>query len=169
MELTIETKEAVRAKIIAPPSRESLLNFISWLDRACIASEDVTSLPYQILARAVVAGGYLLINDQGEIETIVETIRAGENYALNSTEQNWDLFFECATRSYPFGPGDGCLSIRELENGATCRPGSGCISGSGSLASLGCDDADTMRKIAEELLPWILGNDDPLISRPRHV
>ncbi len=113
--------------------------------------------------------GYKLIDTQGASETIVATIKAAENYALNPTEQNWDLLFHCATRSYPFGPGDGCLSIPELENGVTCRPGSGCISGAGSLASLGLDDAGAFATIAAELLPWIDGTDDPLISRTQYV
>ncbi len=104
-----------------------------------------------ILARAVVALGATLVDTQGASETIVATIKSAENYALNPTEQNWDLLFHCATQSYPFGPGDGCLSIPELENGATCQPGSGCISGSGTLASSGLDDAGAFATIAAEL------------------
>ncbi len=164
-----ETKAALQEILTAPPSRASLLRFISYLDQECIASEDVASLPNQILARAVVAVGYELLDAQGAIETIVATIKAGENYALNPTEQNWDLLFHCATQSYPFGPGDGCLSIPELENGVSCQPGSGCMSGAGSLASLGLDDVAAFATIAAELLPWINGTDDPLISRPQHV
>ena len=164
-----ETKSTLQEILTTPPSRASLLRFISYLDQECIASEDVASLPNQILARAVVALGYKLIDTQGAIETIIETIKAGENYALHPTEKNWDLLFHCATRSYPFGPGDGCLSIPELENGATCQPGSGCISGAGSLASLGLDDGEAFTTIAAELLPWINGTDDPLISRTQHV
>ncbi len=164
-----ESKSTLQEILTAPPSRAALLRFISYLDQECIASEDVASLPNQILARAVVAVGYELLDAQGAIETIVATIKAGENYALNPTEQNWDLLFHCATQSYPFGPGDGCLSIPELENGVTCRPGSGCISGAGSLASSGLDDAAVFATIAAELLPWINGTDDPLISRPQHM
>ncbi len=164
-----ESKSALQEFLTAPPSRAALLRFISYLDQECIASEDVASLPNQILARAVVALGYTLIDAQGAMETIIETIKAAENYALHPTEQNWDLLFHCATRSYPFGPGDGCLSIPELENGVTCQPGSGCISGAGSLASLGLDDAAVFATIAAELLPWINGTDDPLISRAQHV
>ena len=163
-----ESKSTLQEILVAPPSRASLLQFISRLDQECIASEDVASLPNQILARAVVALGYKLLHTQGAIETIIETIKSAENYALNPTEQNWDLLFHCATMSYPFGPGDGCLSIPELGNGATCRPGSGCISGAGTLASLGLDDAAVFATIAAELLPWMNGTDDPLISRTQH-
>jgi hypothetical protein len=169
MNIEIEKKEIILEKITAPPSRESLLNLVSWLDRECIVSKDPSSIPYQILVRSIIAVGYYLLNDQGKIETIIETIRGGENYALNPTELNWSVFCNCATMSYPFGPGDGCFSIKELENGSTCKPGSGCISGSGSLASQGLNDSEVMTIIAEELLPWIIGNDDPLISRPQHV
>ncbi len=64
----------------------------------------------------------------------METIQVAENDALKLTERNWGLLFDCATRSYPFGPGDGCWCFRELDCGVTCRTGSGCVSGWGRLA-----------------------------------
>jgi hypothetical protein len=157
-------KEIILRKINLPASRESLLDLINWLDNECIATKDSSSLPYQILARSIVALGYKLLNNLGNIETILNTIKAGETYALNPSEQNWDMFCEWATMSYPFGPGDGCFCIKEL--GDSCKPGSGCISGSGSLASQELDDAEVMASIAQELIPWVLGSDDPVISRP---
>jgi hypothetical protein len=158
-------REVILEKIGAPPSRESLLSLISWLDKECIATEDLTSIPYQILVRSIIAIGYKLIDERGERENILNTVRSGENYALNPTEENRDVFIECGTMSYPLGPGEGCFGIEELGDGSSCKPGNGCISGAGSFALQGLDDGDVIAIIAKELTPWILGNDDPIISR----
>ena len=164
-------KEIILEKILAPASRKSLLNFINWLDMECINSQDPSSLPFQILARSIIAVGYKLLDNEGAIETIVQTIRSGENYALNPTENTWETFHYCSTNSYPFGPGDGCYSIEELEGvpHKHSTPGSGCTSGAGSLASLGMNEAEVMKIIAKELAPWISEIDDPIISRPQSV
>ena len=166
---SFEETAIVLEKIGAPASRQSLLSFISWLDNECIATEVLTSLPYQILARSIVAVGYKKILHEGTKETILKTIKSGENYAMNPTEQQWDQFFDCATMSFPFGPGEGCYSIPELKNGPSCNPGSGCISGAGSLACLGLNEVEVMTTLAEELIPWIMGKNDPILSRTGQV
>lgn len=83
MNIPIKEKELILEKITAPASSASLLCFISWLDKACIATEDLTSIPYQILARAIVALGYKLIDVGEKSETIEMTIGAGEIYTLH--------------------------------------------------------------------------------------
>jgi hypothetical protein len=72
-------------------------------------------------------------------------------------------------RSYPFGRGDSSWRILELEDGVTCQRGSGCISGWGSVVSVGLEVGEVFAAIVAELLSWIHGADDPLISRRQHV
>jgi hypothetical protein len=148
-------KEIILKKLYAGASKESLFDFISWLDKECIKDSEVTSLPYQILARSVVALGNKIINEEGEIPTVRKTINSAEQFALEPTETNWDKLFEDASQSFPFGPGEGCYSIKELEIEGPCEAGTGCISGAGTLAGSGLDEAEVMQCIATELIPWI--------------
>ena len=172
MQENVETweKKIILEKIQVPASKESLFNFIGFLDTECIrAVDDQTSFPYQVLARSTIALGYILVEEH-HLETIIKTIKAGEKFALNPSTENWAEFFACATMSYPFGPGDGCFSIIEVEDvrdSSPCKPGSGCISGAGNLGCQGLDEAKVMKAIARELVQWILEANDPVISRLR--
>jgi hypothetical protein len=157
-------KQTALEKLSSPPSRESLLDWINWLDLEC-ARASLESLQQQILARSIVAVGYEFVERQ--IFPINHpTIKAAEAYILEPTEDHFDSYFAAATDSYPFGSGDGCYAIDELGY-SRCEPGSGCVSGAGSLASfaavLGADVV--MQVIAKELIPWLQGEIDPVALR----
>lgn len=166
-------KRFILKKLLDTPSREALLRLISWLDKECLKASNLTSIYRQILARAVIAIGYKVFSEGKMPETCIQTIKSGENYALDPTETNWVAFTSSATMSYPFGPGDGCFSIERFEktNNLSCKPGSGCSSGAGSLASTsnGLNEIEIMQAIAAELVPWIRDNDDPIVSRQKRI
>ena len=148
--------------ISAPPSKQSLLQLISWLDIECLVEPPV-SLPHQILARAVVAIGYRLINKLG-LPTIKATTEAAEIFALEPTIGNFNAYQSAATNSYPFGSGDGCYAIPETGY-PECEPGSGCRSGSGSLGLSGLEESFVMQCVSSDLLPWLEGKPDPVVTR----
>ncbi|MFN8445839.1 MAG: hypothetical protein U0175_33925 [Caldilineaceae bacterium] len=148
--------------ISASPSKESLLRLISWLDTECFGSP-LVSLPRQILARAVIAIGYRLIDKLG-LPTIKATTEAAEFFALEPTPESFDVYLRAATNSYPFGAGDGCYAIHEI-GFAGCEPGSGCSSGSGCLYSSGLENDFVMQCIAGELIPWLENREDPVAQR----
>lgn len=141
-----------------PPSKDALLTLISWLDLACSQASS-TSLPQQILARAMVAVGYQLYKTLG-YKTLAQTIEAAEQFALEPTIGNFDQYQNAATNSYPFGAGDGCYAIPETGYHG-CDRGSGCRSGSGALYLAEIDKIVTMEIIQNALLPWLLGETDP--------
>lgn len=145
----------------ATPSKESLLALISWLDLAC-AEAPLTSLPQQILARAVIALGYVLYDKLG-YATIAQTIQAAEQFALTPTLDNFAAYQSAATNSYPFGPGDGCYAIA-LTGYIGCEPGSGCRSGAGCLYIVELGEIAVMATIAKNLLPWLQSEDDSIVS-----
>lgn len=149
----------------ANPSKESLLNLISWLDLEC-SKAPLISLPQQILARAVVALGHVL-NEKLDYETITHTIQAAERFALEPTIDNFDIYQSAATNSYPFGPGDGCYSIAETGYSG-CEPGSGCSSGSGCLYISEFDEIVVMEVLGKNLLPWLQSEDDPIVKRSKN-
>lgn len=136
----------------ANPSKEALLNLISWLDLECCQAP-LTSLPQQILARVVVALGYVL-NEKLGYETIAHTVRAAERFALEPTIANFESYQKAATNSYPFGPGDGCYAVPETGYNR-CEPGSGCRSGSGCLYLSGMDESVVIEVIRKDLLKWL--------------
>lgn len=148
--------------ISAPPSKESLLQLISWLDTECFGAP-LVSLPRQILARTVIAIGYRLIDKFG-LATIKATTESAEIFALEPTLESFDAYLRAATHSYPFGSGDGCYAIHEI-GFAGCEPGSGCSSGSGCLYSSGLEDVFVMQCIADELIPWLEDRADPVAKR----
>lgn len=168
MKIEEREKEIILKKLQAPASKESLFDFISWLDKECEkAGYDLTSSPYQILARSTIALGYIL-PEEIRFEPVRQTLKAGEAFALNPTEESWTEFSVSATNSYPFGPGDGCFSIVELEDtggNPSCKPGTGCWSGAGNLGCQAIDEAEVMKAIAGELTPWILETGDPVLTR----
>lgn len=107
----------------------SLRNFISWLDNEiCIDSENTLLL--QVLAVSVKTLGEELVRS-GKFPSphpVLDTYASADDYVKNPTAENWEKFFLDSTNSYPFGPGEGCHSIR-----SDCKPGSGCKSGAGTL------------------------------------
>jgi hypothetical protein len=58
------------------------------------------------------------------------TIAAADAYLEHPSEETYMAYVAAATRSYPYGAGDGCYRIDGAEN---CGPGSGCRSGAGTL------------------------------------
>lgn len=149
------------------PSRQALITLISWLDwEYCTRWESSSvSLPMQILARAVIAIGYELLQKR-DGETIRRTIQAAEEFALEPQMDRYEIFQNAATNSYPFGPGDGCYAV-PTEKYSGCEPGSGCISGAGCLFHTApvLNEEEVLQVIARELVPWLHGKADPVLVR----
>lgn len=148
--------------VSAPPSKESLLQLVSWLDIECFGGPPV-SLPHQILARAVITIGHQLIHKLG-LATIKHTTEMAEIFAIEPTVENFNAYQHAATNSYPFGSGDGCYAVSET-GFAGCEPGSGCSSGSGCLYLSGLENDFVMQCIADELIPWLENREDPVAQR----
>lgn len=83
-------------------------------------------------------------------EKQTKTILSAEKYIQNPTEENWDLFLLDSTKSYPFGPGDGCFSVSKIGI-ADCQSGSGCKSGIGTLAFIALPE-DHIWSIVKEII-----------------
>lgn len=154
-------------KLSAPPSKKGLLEFISWIDREWVRGFSAVGMPQQILARAVIAVGYELAKQEVP-PTVRATLHAAEAYVLDPSEERYADYTKLATASYPFGSGDGCYAISEIGIEG-CQPGSGCISGAGSLLSMSIDmgEDDLMQLIAAEVVPWLRGEGDPVAWRAR--
>jgi hypothetical protein len=118
----------------------------------------------------MVAAGYELVKKQNFPAThpVVKTIKAAEAYLLEPSEALFDHYFMAATASYPFGSGEGCYAVGELGYPG-CEPGSGCISGAGSLYSMAAELGAivVMQSIARELIPWLQDEIDPVASRTK--
>jgi hypothetical protein len=110
----------------------NLFEFIRLIDINLCNNED-DEFYRGILAKSVIELGKMYIEKDKNQHRILQTTEAAQNYLNSSTEANWDVFFDCSTNSYPFGPGDGCYAVSEtgIEN---CKQGSGCISGAGCLS-----------------------------------
>lgn len=143
----------------APPSGETLLRLITWLDLHSQGGE-MDSLPRLMLARAVAAEGLTLPEGLTQ-ENIQRTIHAAVRFAHAPSEENRAQLFEAATASYPFGPGEGCYAVAETGY-PDCEPGSGCRSGAGCLWMGELEAAAIMAAISRGLLPWLKGEEDPL-------
>ena len=85
---------------------------------------------------------------------ISATLGAAEAYARDPGDQTELALFECATDSYPFGPGEGHYGITERDG---CEPGSGCRSGAGTLlfAARETGFAVVIQVLTAELAPWL--------------
>lgn len=139
----------------AAPAEVTLRSLIHQLD----LPEDPppASLPALTLARAVAALGPLLIEKQrlGEGHPVRRTLAACLAFIEAPNEQTWSFYFDAATDSYPFGPGDGCHCLLPSERHG--ERGGGCISGAGTLMSIahevGMDAA--VAELRRVLLPWL--------------
>ena len=151
--------------LTAPPTRDTLLDWVCWLDRTLGNEDDDTSLYTQMLARSFLAIGHAFY-EYVTTQPIVDTIEALEDYVLNPTEGLYQVYVSKATQSYGFGSGDGCFSIPELQarGYAGCSPGSGCSSGAGGLVGLAMqfDSAEVMQIIQRDITAWLNNDPDPV-------
>lgn len=111
----------------------------------------------QALARAVAAiGPPVLAHWDGGLRAsrVRATLAAAGAYARDPAEETGLALAVCATASFPYGPGDGCLAITGLDH---CDPGSGCSSGAGTLHSMAWEIGfgGVMQALAAELAPWL--------------
>lgn len=153
---------AILESPIAP--RALLLALVRYIDLAVIAAQRELSLADIALARALSAAGRA-----SKIATDIEpVILAAEAFAIDPTHATQTAFQVAATESYPFGPGDGCLSVPELGQ-AGCAPGSGCVSGAGTLMEFTAIDGDerVARVVVSELVAWLRGSADAVAERHR--
>lgn len=107
-------------------ARQRLRRLIHWFDLAD------TEWATRALTRAVVRAGRVLIAQRGfgSAHPVASTVAAAEAYLARPSEEAYAVYFAAATRSYPFGAGEGCYRVDGIED---CRPGSGCGSGAGTL------------------------------------
>jgi hypothetical protein len=109
------------------------------------------------LARAVASIGRPLLAqcDAGlRASRVRATLAAAGAYARDPSDETELAYLVCATASYPYGPGDGCLAIAGLDH---CGPGSGCFSGAGTLHIIAEEIGfgGVMQALTAELVPWL--------------
>jgi hypothetical protein len=136
------------------PPQARVHAFVVALDRALVERWDDPVLQ-TALARAVVAVGPALLAATGA-PTVAATLAAAEEFVRSPDEEKRRRYVERATASYPYGPGDGCLTLP----GDECdSPGSGCRSGAGTLAQvatvLGAEVVAD--RLGADLIPWLRG------------
>jgi hypothetical protein len=141
-------KERAEARVIA---------LVGVLDRAVVAAvqgERDHGVEAQVLARAVVAAGRPLM-ERAPAPAIAATLAAAGAYARSPGDETQSEYFACATSSYPYGSGEGHYGI---EDG--CEPGSGCISGAGTLLCVGRQVGFevVVDALTAELVPWLRGH-----------
>ena len=139
----------------AGPERQ-LRVLVTAIDLA-VAREPEHGLAAQALARAVAAVGRpLLAHRPGGPQTarLSATLAAAGAYARDPGDRTELALYECATDSYPFGPGEGHYGTTEP---AGCEPGSGCRSGAGTLlfAARETGYAVAVQALTAELTPWL--------------
>lgn len=139
----------------AGPERQ-LRTLVTTIDLA-VAREPEHGLAAQALARAVAAVGRPLLArhpDGPQTPRISATLAAAEAYARDPGDRTELALYECATDSYPFGPGEGHYGTTERDG---CEPGSGCRSGAGTLlfAARETGFAAAVQALTAELTPWL--------------
>lgn len=125
-------------KLSQPASEAALDDFIQWLDtvncEAWRTELPTISFAKRLLVTCVIAlGREVLTECPLEIkQRIAPTVQAAEVFLATPNDETYEKYLEMSSQSYPFGMGDGCLSIsrNKVER---CKPGNGCISGSGTL------------------------------------
>lgn len=139
---------------------KGLHEFIETLD--ILYHEKLPPSPFivELIIRSSIALGHYAIDHANllpsQIQRMRQTINAAQIYLKNlDNEEVADQYFETASQSYPFGCGEGCYTI--LPN--SCKVGSGCGSGSGSLASVPglakMEHPFILNIIAKEITPWL--------------
>jgi len=103
-----------------------LRRLIGWFDTS--DNEWVT----RALTRAVVRAGRVLVAHQGfgPEHPVWVTISAADAFLEQPCGESYAAYVAAASRSYPFGAGEGCYRVHGAED---CGPGSGCRSGAGTL------------------------------------
>jgi hypothetical protein len=118
------------------PANETLHRLVAVLDAAA-ANEGATpevSAVLPVIVRALVATGAALPDiDSAAMSNVRLTLARGEAYLDAPSESTYSAYEDAATRSYPFGQGDGCY---QLPGAKDCDVGSGCRSGAGSIAQV---------------------------------
>lgn len=109
-------------------SRGYLFDLVRRLDEEMGADVGAAHVTF---VRALVAGGALLAS----MPTIERTMRAARAFLERPCDETYGALQIAATDSYPYGPGDGCLSVPET-GVEGCARGSGCTSGSGTLVEI---------------------------------
>lgn len=107
------------------------------------------------LARATLAVSHLAKRLYSESTVNIDaTVIAAIQFIEKPTEHNDLLFFEAATNSYPFGPGDGCFCV---DNASGHDTGSGCLTGSGFLWFIAEDvgHENVQKCLIADLIPWL--------------
>lgn len=129
---------------------DTLYSFIKQFDIEM--SKDPDNIQLRILfAKIIVEIGQLIQRSESGLTKGQElTFISAKEFIIKNSDENWDSFCINSTNSYPFGPGDGCYSVEETRVPG-CNPGSGCISGIGSLAFMGLPEI--IWKIVMEKLP----------------
>jgi hypothetical protein len=103
-------------------AQHSLRRLVCWFDTM---SDEWST---RALTRAVARAGRLLVAHQGfgPEHPVAATIAGAEAYLAHPSEQAYAVYFAAATRSYPYGAGEGCYRVDGAED---CGSGSGCRSG----------------------------------------
>lgn len=145
--------------IIGEDSRQDALRwFIRELDRVVASDGESTTLAVQALTRAIAAAGRVLVAKLGLGKTspVWLTVAAADRYTARPCEDTYEAYIWAATDSYPYGAGDGCLRIIGDES---CAPGSGCVSGAGSLEQVAITTGASavLGALSVELRPWLCG------------
>jgi hypothetical protein len=137
------------------PAAERVIALVRLLDQAVFDAfmrNEYHGIESQILARAVVAAGRPLL-EHWPMPTVAATLAAAEAYTQAPGDQTWDAYARCATSSYPYGSGDGHYGIDE----EGCDPGSGCVTGAGTLLCIGREVGFevVIEALTAELLPLL--------------
>ncbi len=143
----------------AADDRQWLLDLVQQIDLAFLAdeSDQLDAFFDMLLAKATVALGMLIQEvDPEATSTIAATTSAARHYVSDPTEENDLQFWDAATNSFPFGPGDGCYGISEL--GGHCEAGGGCHSCAGFLWEVGRQRGwkPVRARLIAELEPWLV-------------
>jgi len=137
-------------------SQRALRGLIRRLDMTDSTEWDPTSARVQALTRAIAAAGRVLIRHKGfrDGHPVLKTLAAAEDYSRWPSEQAYKAYFDAATRSFPYGAGEGCYKVR---GSTSCERGNGCWSGAGSLdqvaSAVGAQAV--IAAIKHELGPWL--------------
>lgn len=158
----LTAKQAVLEKLSLVPTKTALLEFIRWLDltaREEIMGGDLNPLTPLLLAQVIIVLGNELDKIKKVSPQLLATVNAAKNYIQDPNDATHLTYFEAATASYPFGPGEGCYQVEELGY-SNCEWGSGCPSGAGTLyqISLQLGEEMTVKLIKDSLSQWFQGN-----------